>query len=45
MICANVILRKQWVEDEKLALIDKFINENESQFEPGELHLIKKLKK
>ena len=32
-------------EDEKLALIDKFIKENEPQFEPGELHLIKKLKK
>jgi len=26
-------------------LIDKFIKENEPQFEPGELHLIKKLKK
>ena len=32
-------------EEEKLALIDKFIKENASQFEPGELHLIKKLKK
>ena len=25
--------------------IDKFIKENAPQFEPGELHLIKKLKK
>jgi len=32
-------------EDEKLSLIDKFIKENSPQFEPGELHLIKKLKK
>ena len=32
-------------EDEKLSLIDKFIKENAPQFEPGELHLIKKLKK
>ena len=32
-------------ELEKSNLIDKFINENKKDFNPGELHLIKKLKK
>ena len=32
-------------EMEKSNLIDKFINENKKDFNPGELHLINKLKK
>ena len=32
-------------EMEKSNLIDEFINENKKNFDPGELHLIKKLKK
>ena len=32
-------------EMEKSSLIDKFINENKKDFNPGELHLINKLKK
>lgn len=32
-------------ELEKSNLIDKFIDENKKYFNPGELHLIKKLKK
>ena len=32
-------------ETEKLKLIDKFIDENKKDFNPGELHLINKLKK
>ena len=32
-------------EMEKSNLIDEFVNENKKDFDPGELHLIKKLKK
>ena len=33
------------IETEKSELINKFIDENKTNFNPGELHLIKKLKK
>ena len=33
------------IETEKSELIDKFIEENKNNFNPGKLHLIKKLKK